>query len=92
MNPSNRWTLAGRCAVLLGALFLVAGCKTQGALTAEATGCGRTKIDIIKSRYEREGTTSAWCAKCGAKIYHCVSNAARDRVECKEGNPGGVCE
>jgi hypothetical protein len=82
----------GRFALLLALGLSLAGCKTQSALTADATGCGRTKIDIVKSRYEREGTTTAWCAKCGVKLYHCVSNPERDRVECKEGNPGGVCE
>jgi hypothetical protein len=68
------------------------GCKTQSALTADATNCGRTEVDIIKSRYSRDGTTTAWCAKCKGRIYHCVSNPERSRVECREGNPENVCD
>ena len=68
------------------------GCQTQSTLTADATGCNRTGIDILKSRYSREGTTTAWCARCKGKVYHCVSNPERSRVECKEGNPGNVCD
>ena len=71
---------------------LLCGCKTQSALTAEGTGCGRTQVDIIKSRYSRDGTTTAWCAKCKGRIYHCVSNPERSRVECREGNPENVCD
>jgi hypothetical protein len=82
----------GRLALLLAAALALGGCKTQSALTADATGCTRTQVDILKSRYEREGTTTAWCARCQGRIYHCVSNPERSRVECKEGNPGGVCD
>jgi hypothetical protein len=71
---------------------LSCGCKTQSALTADATGCGRTQVDILKSRYSRDGTTTAWCAKCKGRISHCVSNPGRNRVECKEGNPDNVCD
>lgn len=71
---------------------LLSGCKTQSALTADATGCGRTQVDIVKSRYSRDGKTTAWCAKCKGRIYHCVSNPERSRVECKEGNPDNVCD
>ncbi len=81
--------------VLLPALLvavLLCGCKTQSALTADATNCGRTQVDIIKSRYSRDGTTTAWCAKCKGRIYHCVSNPERSRVECREGNPENVCD
>ncbi len=81
--------------VLLPALLvavLLCGCKTQSALTADATDCGRTQVDIIKSRYSRDGTTTAWCAKCKGRIYHCVSNPERSRVECREGNPENVCD
>ena len=69
----------------------VAGCKTQTGLTAGATGCGVTDLDVIESRYSREGTTTAWCAKCKEKIYHCVSNAKRSRVECRPANPSDPC-
>jgi hypothetical protein len=70
---------------------VVAGCKTQTGLTAEATGCGVTELDVIDSRYSREGTTTAWCAKCREKIYHCVSNPERRRVQCRPANPSDPC-
>ncbi len=75
-------------AVLAGA---VAGCKTQTGLTAEATGCGVTDVDVIKSRYSREGTTTAWCAKCKGKIYHCLSNPEHSRVQCRLANSSDPC-
>ena len=62
----------------------LSGCKTQSALTAGATGCRTIGVDIVKSRYSREGSTTAWCAKCKNKLYHCVSNPEHSRVECKE--------
>lgn len=60
------------------------GCKTQSAMTAGATGCGTMSVDIVKSRYSREGSTTVWCAKCKNKLYQCVTNPERSRVECKE--------
>jgi hypothetical protein len=69
----------------------VAGCKTQTGLAAGATGCGVTDLDVIESRYSREGTTTAWCAKCKDKIYHCVSNPERSRVECRLANSSDPC-
>lgn len=74
------------------AVCAVAGCKTQTTLTADATGCRVTEVDVIKSRYSRDGTTTAWCAKCKGKIYHCVSNPERSRVECKEPSAENICE
>ena len=68
-----------------------AGCKTQIGLTAGATGCGVTDLDVIDSRYSREGITTAWCAKCREKIYHCVSNPVRSRVQCRQANPSDPC-
>jgi hypothetical protein len=69
----------------------VAGCKTQTGLTAGATGCSVTDLDVIESRYSRKGTTTAWCAKCREKIYHCVSNPERSRAECRLANPADAC-
>ncbi len=68
-----------------------AGCKTQTGLTAGATGCGVTDVDVIESRYTREGTTTAWCAKCREKIYHCVSNPERSRVQCNQASATDPC-
>ncbi len=69
----------------------VVGCRTQIGLTAGATGCGVTELDVIESRYSREGTTTAWCAKCRETIYHCVSNPQRSRVQCRKANSSDPC-
>ena len=83
MNP--------RILVLVAVVLALPGCKTQSALTAGATGCGTISVDIVKSRYAREGSTTVWCAKCKNKLYHCVSNPDHSRVECKEAG-SDLCE
>lgn len=70
---------------------VLCGCKTQTAMTASATGCRTISVDIIDSRYSREGSTTAWCAKCNNKLYQCVSNPDHSRTQCKETVPG-ACE
>jgi hypothetical protein len=77
--------------MLLLVALAVAGCKTQTGLTAGATGCSVTDLEVIKSRYSREGTTTAWCAKCKEKIYHCVSNPEHSRVQCRLANSSDPC-
>jgi hypothetical protein len=73
-----------RILILLAALGVLAGCKTQSTMTAGATGCSTMGVDIVKSRYSRQGSTTSWCAKCKGKLYYCVSNPEHSRVECKE--------
>jgi len=80
-----------RMLLLIALSGVVTGCKTQTGLTAGATGCGVTDVDVIESRYSREGTTTAWCAKCREKIYHCISNAERSRVQCKQASTTDPC-
>ena len=80
-----------RMLVVIALAGAVAGCKTQTGLTAGVTGCSVTDLDVIESRYSREGTTTAWCAKCREKIYHCVSNPERSRVQCRQANPSDPC-
>ncbi len=80
-----------RVVILVVVACILSGCKTQSALTAAATGCRTIGVDIVKSRYSREGSTTVWCAKCKNTLYHCVSNPDHSRVECKEAAPG-VCE
>ena len=80
-----------RLLLLIALAGAVAGCKTQTGLTAGATGCGVTDVDVIPSRYSREGTTTAWCAKCREKVYHCVSNPERSRVQCKQASNTDPC-
>lgn len=74
-------------AALVALACALAGCKTQSAMTAKATNCRTISVDIVKSRYSREGSTSVWCAKCREKLYLCVSNPEHSRVECKEATP-----
>ncbi len=80
-----------RIPVLLVIACVLSGCKTQTAMTASSTGCRTISVDIVKSRYSREGSTTAWCAKCKNKLYQCVSNPAHSRIECKEAAPE-ACE
>ncbi len=80
-----------RILVLTALVFALSGCKTQSTLTAGATGCGTLGVDIVKSRYSRSGSTTAWCAKCENKLFHCVSNPGRKRVVCQEAAPE-ICD
>ena len=85
MHLRALWT-----SLLLAAVL--AGCKTPVALTAEAIGCRRTDVDIVDSEFKRQGSTTAWCARCEGKLYQCAATPARDRVECRAAKPGGPCE
>lgn len=67
------------------------GCRTQSSMTAGATGCGTMSVDIVNSRYKRDGSTTVWCAKCKGKLYQCASNPDHSRVQCKEAAPD-ACE
>ena len=78
-------------AVVIAVACTLAGCKTQSAMTAKSTECGTISIDIVASRYSREGSTTVWCAKCKNKLYLCVSNPDRSRIECKEAT-ADMCE
>ncbi len=80
-----------RVLVLVLFVFSLSGCKTQSAMTARATDCRTISVDIVNSRYSREGSTTVWCAKCKNKLYQCVSNPDHSRVECKEAGPD-MCE
>ena len=71
-------------AVIIAVACSLSGCKTQSAMTAKSTDCRTISVDIVKSRYSREGSTTVWCAKCKNKLYLCVSNPDHSRVECKE--------
>ena len=73
-----------RILMLVMVVCALSGCKTQSAMTARATGCGTMSVDIVNSRYSREGSTTVWCAKCKNKLYQCVTNPERSRFECKE--------
>jgi hypothetical protein len=77
------------CALLLGAALT--GCKSQGTLAAEAIGCRVAEVDVVKSAYSREGSTTRWCVRCQNKLYQCTSNPQRDRTECRPAEIPGPC-
>jgi len=72
-------------------LACLAGCATQVGRTADAVDCRRTDIDILDSVYKRQGSTTVWCARCNEKIYRCVSNAEKTRLECRDAVPEDRC-
>jgi hypothetical protein len=73
------------------ALTLLGACATPERLTAQATGCAGRDLDIVPSDFTRQGVQTAWCARCKDKLYQCVTNAARDRVQCFEAKEDGPC-
>ncbi len=80
-----------RILVFVSFVLPLCACQTQSVMTAKATNCRTISVDIVKSRYSREGSTTVWCAKCKNKLYQCVSNPDHSRVECKEAGPD-MCE
>ena len=73
------------------ALAALTGCATPENLTSQATGCATRDLDIVPSDFSRDGVETAWCARCKDKLYQCVTNAARDKVQCFEAKEGGPC-
>lgn len=77
--------------LVASATCCIAACKTPTALTADATGCTTAEVEILDSQYKREGSTTAWCARCKGKNYICATNSNRDRVECREASSPSPC-
>jgi hypothetical protein len=77
--------------LLLAAAVLLAACTSQTKLTANATGCSSRDVTIVASDFKREGIETAWCARCGTKLYQCATNADRTNVKCFEPREGGPC-
>jgi hypothetical protein len=77
--------------LLLAAAALLAACTSQSKLTANATGCSSRDVTIVASDFKREGIETAWCARCGTKLYQCATNADRTNVKCFEPREGGPC-
>ncbi len=76
---------------LLAAAVLLTACTSQSKLTANATGCSSRDVTIVASDFKREGIETAWCARCGTKLYQCATNADRTNVKCFEPREGGPC-
>jgi len=69
----------------------MAGCATKSSLTAKAVGCNLVSVDIVPNAASRRGSTTDWCAKCKQTLYRCVSNATRDKVECRPAKEEDQC-
>ncbi|MEX0958705.1 MAG: hypothetical protein WDZ63_05405 [Burkholderiales bacterium] len=74
----------GLASTTVAVVLVFSGCKSPSALTAEAIGCRVTGIEIVDSEFKREGSTTAWCARCEDVTYQCATNPERNRVECRE--------
>jgi len=83
----------GALLVLSIVLVLAAsGCKSLSSMSAKAIDCRTSKLEILDSRFSREGTTTSWCARCDGQTHICVTNPNRDRVECRQVDAGPPCE
>ncbi len=81
--------MRGFCVATL--CLLLCACSTPSALTAKATDCSRGQVDIKDAPFKARGITTQWCAVCKNKTYMCVSNADRNRVECRPVREEEVC-
>jgi uncharacterized protein YceK len=88
--PSTATSAFMALLVLMPAILL-AGCASQERLTERATGCSKRNITIVGSDFKRDGVETAWCARCGPKLYQCATNADRSNVNCFEPKEGGPC-
>ena len=77
--------------LLIVTLALGACTPSQERLTSRATSCSRGDVKILKSSFERQGTTTAWCAECKGRMYQCASNAERTKVQCREIQADEMC-
>ena len=77
--------------LLLAAATLAACTASQEKLTASATSCSKGDVKILKSEFERQGVTTAWCASCEGKMYQCAGNADRTKVQCREIKADEMC-
>jgi hypothetical protein len=75
--------------VILSSLF---GCKSPSQMTAKEIGCNTRDVEIIDSEFKRNGSMTAWCARCGDRLYQCMTNPRRDRIECRRVDVGPPCE
>jgi hypothetical protein len=78
--------------LLVTCALVAAGCTGPQRLTAKATPCSTKEVEILPSEFSRTGSTTAWCAECKGKVYQCVSNAERTRVECHLARADDVCK
>lgn len=77
--------------VPLLAFLALTGCATKSQRTAKAIGCDVTSVDILHSEASRRGVTTEWCARCKDALYRCVSNADRDKLQCRPARDEDRC-
>ena len=70
----------------------VTGCKSQSQITGNEIGCNTRDVEIIDSEFKRQGSLTTWCARCEDRIYQCISNPGRDRIECRRVGLGPPCQ
>jgi hypothetical protein len=80
-----------RLLFLMAAAITLVACTSQERLTADATGCSKRQVKIVGSDFKRDGVETAWCARCGTKLYQCATNADRTTAHCFEPKEGGPC-
>ncbi len=77
--------------LLAVALAMLSGCASKSQLTAKAVGCNVVRVDILPNEASRRGSTTDWCAKCKDTLYRCVSNAQKDKVQCRPAKAEDRC-
>ena len=73
-------------------VLIVAGCKSQPQITGKEIGCNTRDVEIIDSEFKRMGSLTTWCASCEDRIYQCITNPGRDRIECRRVEVGPPCQ
>jgi hypothetical protein len=95
-TPPGMSRLAKRFGEYVLAEFLVlltmAACTSPERLSSKATPCPTKEIRIQASEFSRQGSTTAWCAECQGKLYQCVTNSERTRVQCHVAGEYDVCK
>jgi hypothetical protein len=66
-NNEGGFVISFFAAMLVLCLAALSGCRTTSSASAEAIGCTVGDVEIVKSRYSREGITTTWCARCKLK-------------------------
>ena len=90
-RPAAEFMKPGNVLIAAAIAAFLVGCKSPTALTARATGCTTTEVEIVDSEFKRAGSTTAWCARCKGRNFSCVTNIERNRVECREASAASPC-
>lgn len=83
--------LPSRQLIIVLLLLAASGCASRERTSAEAIGCRTDDIKLVDSAYAREGSTTAWCARCNGQTYHCATNPDHSAVRCRPSTPDDGC-